>query len=114
MPCPDGFEQNIDRTGCDGKYNHLIILDGLLTLFYAYCERIGSDASINLQPAIPPSIEVSVPDEVDSSTYTVEEGDYLVEIGREFQIQCISEGNFSGEVTWLKRNENTGEIQSAN
>ena len=59
--------------------------------------------------AIPPSIAVSVPSEIDRSTYTLSDI-YMVEVGREFQIQCISQGDFSGVVTWQIRNESGGKI----
>ncbi len=35
---------------------------------------------------------------------------YLVEVGHDFQVTCISTGNFSGEVNWYKfSNSNTSE-----
>ena len=47
-----------------------------------------------------------VPIEVDQSTYTTNSlgfgNEYSVEIGRVFQLLCISSGEHSGRVTWLR------------
>jgi len=43
-----------------------------------------------------------VPIEVDQSTYSGSGNEYSFEIGRVFQLLCISSGEHSGNVTWLR------------
>ena len=54
--------------------------------------------------AIPPPLSTDVPSEVDRSWFTVnsDSNQYTVEIGREFQVLCVSYGEYSGTVTWFK------------
>ena len=61
--------------------------------------------------AIPPPISTDVPSEVDRSWFTDDSPDsnqYTVEVGREFQVRCISSGEHSGTVTWMKIDDNGG------
>jgi len=61
---------------------------------------------ISAYAATPPPISTMVPIEVDQSTYTTNTlgfgNEYSVEIGRVFQLLCISSGEHSGRVTWLR------------
>ena len=56
--------------------------------------------------AIPPPISTDVPSEVDRSWFTDDSPDssnqYTAEVGRDFQVLCISSGEHSGTVTWMK------------
>lgn len=61
--------------------------------------------SLYIHAAIRP--EVSVLDNVDRDPLTVDRRDdknnlYEVEVGHDFQVTCVSTGNFSGEVTWYR------------
>ena len=59
--------------------------------------------SINIHAAIRP--EVSVADHIDTDPLTVNNlgnNMYEVEVGHDFQVTCVSTGNFSGEVTWYR------------
>ena len=57
--------------------------------------------------AIPPPLSTDVPSEVNRSWFTVnsDSNQYIVEIGREFQVLCVSYGEYSGSVTWFKVGE---------
>ena len=57
---------------------------------------------ISAYAAIPPPISTMVPIGIDQSTYSGSGNEYSVEIGRVFQLLCISSGEHSGHVTWLR------------
>jgi len=53
--------------------------------------------------------EVAVLDAgLNSTSVAIKDTVYTVELGRDFQVSCISTGNFSGVVTWYKIIEDTG------
>ena len=60
--------------------------------------------------AIPVPLSTDVPSEVDRSwfTYSSDSNQYSVEVGREFQVLCISLGEHSGTVTWMKIDNDGG------
>ena len=58
--------------------------------------------------AIAPKVSI---EEVDFHPLTVSNlgnNAYSVEVGNDFQVSCVSTGNFSGEVTWYKIDQRGG------
>ena len=51
--------------------------------------------------AIAPDVSLEVVD-FDPLTVSFIDTTYSVEVGHDFQVSCVSTGNFSGEVTWYK------------
>ena len=92
MECESGFRANPDRTGCDCKFSDVMYATYVVLRFpfFPYA-------------AIPPPLSIDVPSEVNRSWFTVNHSNqYTVEIGREFQVLCVSYGEYSGAVTWFK------------
>ena len=98
MVCESGFRANADRTGCECKFSDIM-----------YIERLPIYA-ISPYAAIPPPLSTDVPSEVDRSWFTVnsDSNQYIVEIGREFQVLCTSSGEHNGTVTWMRVDNNGG------
>ena len=106
VKCESGFRANADRTGCECKFSDIMQTVGPLMLFMIYYYPYT---------AIPPPLSIEVPSEVDRSWFTVnaDSNQYTVDIGREFQVLCISSGEHSGTVTWMRVDNNGGQFAVA-
>ena len=82
---------NPSVTDCIGKWTYILT------------EKKGLIVSpLPISTAIAPDVSIDVVDFDPLTVRKLGNNAYSVEVGYDFQVSCISTGNFSGEVIWFK------------